>query len=131
MQLQQLIKTQRSVENEKQKYLYASLLLLLLLLDVATNNKWDVNKNTFYLFVHSLLSLIPFCQPLSPSHHHSNRTVHPCKEYKCVSTEVCIHPSLICDGINHCGDASDESINMLCQSKCKKAENSEFFLQKE
>jgi hypothetical protein len=37
--------------------------------------------------------------------------------------EFCIHPDLLCDGINHCSDGSDESSAANCQSEI----NSSFF----
>lgn len=33
---------------------------------------------------------------------------HVCQSFLCASRELCIHPSLRCDGVNHCGDNSDE-----------------------
>ncbi|XP_044251835.1 uncharacterized protein loaf [Drosophila takahashii] len=42
---------------------------------------------------------------------------HTCKDFTCATREFCIHPDLLCDGINHCGDNSDESVQNLCQSE--------------
>ncbi|EDV51457.2 uncharacterized protein LOC6544444 [Drosophila erecta] len=42
---------------------------------------------------------------------------HTCKDFTCATREFCIHPDLLCDGINHCGDNSDESVHNLCQSE--------------
>lgn len=33
---------------------------------------------------------------------------HVCQSFLCASRELCIHSSLRCDGVNHCGDDSDE-----------------------
>ncbi|KNC29905.1 hypothetical protein FF38_01680, partial [Lucilia cuprina] len=41
---------------------------------------------------------------------------HTCKDFTCGSNGFCIHPDLLCDGINHCSDNSDESVQNLCQS---------------
>lgn len=41
---------------------------------------------------------------------------HSCKDFTCNSNGFCIHPDLLCDGINHCSDNSDESVHNLCQS---------------
>ncbi|EDW79082.2 uncharacterized protein Dwil_GK12384 [Drosophila willistoni] len=42
---------------------------------------------------------------------------HTCKDFTCATREFCIHPDLLCDGVNHCGDNSDESVQNLCQSE--------------
>ncbi|TMW50723.1 hypothetical protein DOY81_004202 [Sarcophaga bullata] len=42
---------------------------------------------------------------------------HTCKDFTCGSNGFCIHPDLLCDGINHCSDNSDESVHNLCQSE--------------
>ncbi|XP_011188680.1 uncharacterized protein LOC105216094 [Zeugodacus cucurbitae] len=39
---------------------------------------------------------------------------HTCNDFTCAAREFCISPDLLCDGINHCGDNSDESV---CQSE--------------
>ncbi|KAK4880833.1 hypothetical protein RN001_008979 [Aquatica leii] len=41
---------------------------------------------------------------------------HTCTEYQCKLRKLCIATDLLCDGINHCGDGSDESSNTLCQN---------------
>lgn len=42
---------------------------------------------------------------------------HTCKDFTCATREFCIHPDLLCDGVNHCGDNSDESVQNLCQNE--------------
>ncbi|XP_055294906.1 uncharacterized protein LOC129564792, partial [Sitodiplosis mosellana] len=39
---------------------------------------------------------------------------HACKEFRCKSTEFCISADLMCDGINHCGDGTDEAPHSPC-----------------
>ncbi|XP_046413773.1 laminin subunit alpha-1-like [Neodiprion fabricii] len=39
---------------------------------------------------------------------------HTCKDFKCNSREFCIDTDLVCDGVNHCGDGSDEATSTLC-----------------
>lgn len=34
---------------------------------------------------------------------------HECKDFRCYQKEFCVHPQLLCDGISHCADGSDES----------------------
>lgn len=46
-------------------------------------------------------------------------TEHACKDFRCNLREFCIHPDLVCDGINHCADGSDETVGALCQSQKK------------
>ncbi|CAH1130339.1 unnamed protein product [Ceutorhynchus assimilis] len=41
---------------------------------------------------------------------------HDCTEFRCNLREFCIATDLVCDGINHCADGSDESSNNLCQN---------------
>ncbi|EEB15879.1 hypothetical protein Phum_PHUM394370 [Pediculus humanus corporis] len=40
---------------------------------------------------------------------------HECRDFRCHQKEFCIHPELLCDGISHCADGSDES-----SPKCSK-----------
>ncbi|XP_023160992.1 uncharacterized protein LOC111592813 [Drosophila hydei] len=42
---------------------------------------------------------------------------HTCKDFTCATREFCINPDLLCDGVNHCGDNSDESVQNLCQNE--------------
>ncbi|XP_017764103.1 PREDICTED: enteropeptidase-like [Eufriesea mexicana] len=39
---------------------------------------------------------------------------HTCKDFRCTQNEFCIETDLLCDGVNHCGDASDEATSTLC-----------------
>ncbi|XP_056646634.1 uncharacterized protein LOC130451561 isoform X1 [Diorhabda sublineata] len=41
---------------------------------------------------------------------------HACTEYRCNLREFCIATELVCDGINHCADGSDETSTNLCQN---------------
>ncbi|KAJ3653213.1 hypothetical protein Zmor_012477 [Zophobas morio] len=41
---------------------------------------------------------------------------HACTEFRCNLREFCIANDLVCDGINHCADGSDESSNTICQN---------------
>nr|CAH7745367.1 unnamed protein product [Callosobruchus chinensis] len=41
---------------------------------------------------------------------------HACTEFRCTLREFCIATELVCDGINHCADGSDESSTTLCQN---------------
>lgn len=42
---------------------------------------------------------------------------HGCKDFRCRDREFCISADLICDGVDHCDDGSDETSSNLCQSK--------------
>ncbi|XP_055381657.1 uncharacterized protein LOC129612169 [Condylostylus longicornis] len=42
---------------------------------------------------------------------------HSCKDFRCEYRDFCIHPDLVCDNVNHCGDNSDESASNLCQNQ--------------
>lgn len=44
--------------------------------------------------------------------HHTEQEL-PCREFKC-SNGFCISSNLTCDGINHCGDNSDETGSASC-----------------
>ncbi|XP_029659615.1 uncharacterized protein LOC115233379 isoform X2 [Formica exsecta] len=39
---------------------------------------------------------------------------HTCKDFRCTQNEFCIEMDLLCDGVNHCGDGSDEATSTLC-----------------
>lgn len=57
---------------------------------------WGTEKNGFNLVITAVKSL-------------------DCKSFQCTTPSVCIHFDLVCDGINHCSDNSDEDYN-LCTS---------------
>lgn len=37
-----------------------------------------------------------------------------CADFRCTQPEFCISQELVCDGVNHCADGSDEAIGSLC-----------------
>ncbi|XP_053688430.1 uncharacterized protein LOC128737751 [Sabethes cyaneus] len=37
-----------------------------------------------------------------------------CADFRCTQPEFCIHQDLLCDGVNHCADGSDEAVGSLC-----------------
>ncbi|KXJ83149.1 hypothetical protein RP20_CCG009062 [Aedes albopictus] len=37
-----------------------------------------------------------------------------CADFRCTQPEFCISQDLVCDGVNHCADGSDEAIGSLC-----------------
>lgn len=37
-----------------------------------------------------------------------------CADFRCNQPEFCIHTDLLCDGVNHCADGSDEAVGSLC-----------------
>lgn len=39
---------------------------------------------------------------------------HACKDFRCTTKEFCIDTDLVCDGIRHCEDGSDEAASTLC-----------------
>ncbi|KAG6452992.1 hypothetical protein O3G_MSEX007924 [Manduca sexta] len=39
---------------------------------------------------------------------------HGCKEFRCKQREFCVSADLMCDGVDHCADGSDEDTAALC-----------------
>ena len=37
-----------------------------------------------------------------------------CRDFRCAQKDFCISTDLLCDGVNHCGDNTDESTSSLC-----------------
>lgn len=44
-------------------------------------------------------------------------TEHGCKEFRCKQREFCVSADLMCDGVDHCADGSDEDTAALCPGK--------------
>ncbi|XP_076546802.1 uncharacterized protein LOC117611637 isoform X2 [Osmia lignaria lignaria] len=42
---------------------------------------------------------------------------HACKDFRCTQNEFCIETDLLCDGVNHCGDGSDEATSICANSE--------------
>uniref|UniRef100_A0A8W7P5K9 Uncharacterized protein n=3 Tax=gambiae species complex TaxID=44542 RepID=A0A8W7P5K9_ANOCL len=37
-----------------------------------------------------------------------------CADFRCKVPDFCIHQDLMCDGVSHCADGSDEAVGSLC-----------------
>jgi hypothetical protein len=37
-----------------------------------------------------------------------------CRDFRCAQKDFCISTDLLCDGVNHCGDNTDETTTSLC-----------------
>lgn len=46
-----------------------------------------------------------------------NLAEHGCKEFRCKQREFCVDADLVCDGVDHCADGSDEDTATLCPGK--------------
>nr|XP_034831783.1 uncharacterized protein LOC117988686 [Maniola hyperantus] len=44
----------------------------------------------------------------------ANAQEHGCKEFRCKQREFCVSADLMCDGVDHCADGSDEDTAALC-----------------
>ena len=40
-----------------------------------------------------------------------------CRDFRCAQKDFCISTDLLCDGVNHCGDNTDETTTSLCAGK--------------
>lgn len=84
---------------------------------------WGTDSNGFKLIITAIknISMFQFFRYFHISfyrfHSFSPRSDHACKEFRCKSSEFCVSSDLVCDGINHCGDGTDESPHSLCPSK--------------
>lgn len=47
------------------------------------------------------------------------KTELTCREFRCARKEFCVSTDLLCDGVNHCGDNSDETTTSLCADELK------------
>lgn len=43
-----------------------------------------------------------------------DKTESFCRDFRCAQKDFCISTDLLCDGVNHCGDNTDESTSSLC-----------------
>lgn len=86
-------------------------------LKYVTDN-WGTDTNGFKLVITAVKDLskffVLFCYNINLINFLT--LGHTCKDYQCSLREFCIHQDLLCDGVNHCGDNSDESANSYCQS---------------
>ena len=54
-------------------------------------------------------------------------TKYACHDFKCHANGFCIHPDLLCDGVNHCPDGSDESDGAAKQGSERERERENTF----
>ena len=40
-----------------------------------------------------------------------------CRDFRCAQKDFCISTDLLCDGVNHCGDNTDETTTSLCAGR--------------
>ncbi|XP_066601666.1 uncharacterized protein [Prorops nasuta] len=59
---------------------------------------WGTNRNGFSLVITAVKEF-----------------KHTCKDFRCTQNKFCIATDLLCDGVNHCGDSSDET-STLCSN---------------
>ncbi|KAI9550054.1 hypothetical protein GHT06_001666 [Daphnia sinensis] len=43
-----------------------------------------------------------------------DKTELVCRDFRCAQKDFCISTDLLCDGVNHCGDNTDETTTSLC-----------------
>ncbi|XP_046455536.1 uncharacterized protein LOC124203013 isoform X2 [Daphnia pulex] len=43
-----------------------------------------------------------------------DKTEFVCRDFRCAQKDFCISTDLLCDGVNHCGDNTDETTTSLC-----------------
>ncbi|XP_026737753.1 uncharacterized protein LOC113500992 isoform X2 [Trichoplusia ni] len=67
-------------------------------LKYVTDN-WGTDANGFRLVITAVKDPIP---------------EHGCKEFRCKQREFCVSADLMCDGVDHCADGSDEDTAALC-----------------
>lgn len=76
-------------------------------------------KKNYSIFRSYTLFMIAslFLKIYSPSFFFLPFSEHNCKDFRCNLKEFCINSELVCDGISHCEDGSDESTSTLCASE--------------
>lgn len=82
---------------------------------------WGTDSNGFKLVITAVKDPSEYFKSYKYSICHSRFvfivTEHSCKDFRCNLREFCIDTDLVCDGVNHCADGSDEISNTMCQSK--------------
>jgi len=59
---------------------------------------WGTDANGFHLVITAF----------------KDKTESFCRDFRCAQKDFCISTDLLCDGVNHCGDNTDESTSSLC-----------------
>ncbi|XP_060805913.1 uncharacterized protein LOC106136853 isoform X1 [Amyelois transitella] len=70
-------------------------------LKYVTDN-WGTDANGFKLVITAVKDPMSFIAE------------HGCKEFRCKQREFCVSADLMCDGVDHCADGSDEDTAALC-----------------
>lgn len=59
---------------------------------------WGTDTNGFHLVITAF----------------KDKTELVCRDFRCAQKDFCISTDLLCDGVNHCGDNTDETTTSLC-----------------
>lgn len=81
-----------------------------------TVSRWSLQRSRIPVSI-PLIRQFTISRLTSASLSLSLSSEHACKDFRCTLAAFCIHPNLVCDGVNHCADGSDEAIGALCKSQ--------------